>query len=425
MSSGVEKTDKRTGTEGRNENRSILSNENCSAGLISRDAESRSMVEQKPSTEGSDLSRRDFVEQVRSTSLNYHSAGSGEQDVGLVATSTGLSRASFDGVQGITRIDGSQGTTRADGSAPTSDEASVQFNRLNTPRETTLPVEDPLEQILHSPATELISKEPRRPLPSDSDLYGVSIRTPSIEQAKESVTETNVSDPFEDGSSWLSRNEPSKGRFTASLSGPFQWHLDDLHITAPEAPLPLDFVQRSSNQVPPPPKRVAPPTPQLSLNAASFSGSDASAATRSDDNLLPFLSDGEAFTGYEHRRSISSNDGSSLAWSERHNIHNATSVSTHTVASPISTTSPTSPLEKAQLKLQGLQRELAEAKAKGDSRGAQNSLEKSIQIIYQTYLLSTLSRPLITWLPISKSPKRGDLLRLPSLNQLAIRGKKL
>lgn len=350
--------------------------------------------------------------------------GSDENDFGLVITAEGLSRANFDELR----------------KEQQSDESNAQDNDVTTNVDNRLvdeeqaggdvpaPIDGSQELDIPSPVTGAVAKPSPRPLSFDS-FYGVSIRAPSVKEAKEPalgekelVLDEKASSPFEDTVSWPSNLEPSKEHFSSSLSGPFQWHLDDLSHVGPEPPLPPKSASPNNDGAPPLPKRPPPPIPQLSVNSA-HSESDES-AMHSDGKSLPIPHDGSDSNGYGHRRSTSSNDGSSLAWSEQSYSHSAGILSPETVISPILTTSPTPPRVKAQLQLQELQLQLAEAKAKGDSKGAQQSLEKSIQIIHQTYLPSATSRPPVTWPPIAKPSSRGSLLRLPSLAHFANRGKR-
>ena len=345
-----------------------------------------------------------------------------EKDLGLVITSEGLRRASFDSAD-IDRQDDTIPAASEDANEGNNQLAAATTEGVNT----LLPGEELKEDVLPAQVIESPAEKPQRPRSRDTDLYGVSIQAPSIRDvqepasderlANEKPTDEKISSPFEDDATNISSDaEPSKEDLKASLSGPFQWHLDELDNAATKPFLPPDHDQLSSNQALPLPKRAAPPVPQLSLDVVPSDSDDAT--TRSDDNSVPTPSDGAASLEYGHRRSMSSNDESSLGWSERVYSHSSASISPETVASPIS------PREQAQMKLQDLQRQLAEAKAKGDSKGAQQSLEKSIEIIHQIYLPDASSRPLTTWPPIRKTPSRGSLLRLPSLAHLGNRAKK-
>lgn len=372
------------------------------------------------------------------------------KDFGLIITSEGLSKASYDDAEEklqtplATSIKGNGASNQL----AMADKRNDDF---------TLPVDEPRK---------------KRPVSVESDLYGVSIREPSLKEVvqdtkvettfKDKVLDDRTSDPFEDTASYSSSKEPAQeptqepimklnqesiqepsqkpsqdpGQeyFIASLAKPFQWHLESLdNATSKPTVVPQTRdAAASTDQTspplpkrapPPPPRRAAPPIPQLSLNVTPSDSDDG--ASRSDDNSLPTPSDGGASSDYGHRRSLSSNDGSSsLAWSEQNISHNSDAASREAATSPSSVASPISPREQAQMKLQGLQRQLAEAKARGDSKGAQLSLEKSIEIIHQTYLPKAPSRPPTTWPPIPKSSSRNSLLRLPSLAQLANRAKK-
>lgn len=336
-------------------------------------------------------------------------------------TSEGLSRANLDELRQEQQSDETK-TRDNDVTADVDDNLAFEEQTKGA-----APDDGSQKLDIPSSVTEAVAKNSPRPLSFDS-FYGVSIRAPSVIENKESaldekepVLDEKASSPFEDTASWSSNLETGKEHFSASLSGPFQWHLDDLDHIAPEPLLPLKSAGPNNDGAPLLPRRPAPPIPQLSLNAAR-SESDES-TTHSDGKSLPIPNHGNVTTNYGHRRSTSSNDGSSLAWSEQSYSHAVVS-SPETVASSVSTTSPTSPRERAQLKLQGLQRQLAEAKTKGDSKGAQQSLEQSIQIIHQTYLPNATSRPPVTWLPIAKASNRGGLLRLPSLAQFTHRGKR-
>lgn len=349
--------------------------------------------------------------------------GSDEENFSFVKTSEGLSRASFDEVRKNEQSDDTE--TRDAGVEPGVDDGLLYEEEKDG--DVATPVDGAQKLDIPLSITDAVTNKPSRALSFDS-FYGASIQAPLVEDVKvpvidgrEPVLDEKAFGPFEDNASGSSNFEPSKESFSASLSGPFQWHLDDLnHITSAPS-LPSRSVCTNNDGAPPLPKRPAPLIPQLSLDAAP-SESDES-ITPSDAISLPMPRDCTASTGHGHRRSTSSNDGSSLAWSEQGYSHNAVVTSPETDASPVSTTSPTSPRETAQLKLQGLQRQLAEAKAKGDSKGAQKSLEQSIQIIHQTYLPDTASRPPVTWPPITKASNRGSLLRLPSLAHFANRGK--
>ena len=345
-----------------------------------------------------------------------------EKDLGLVITSEGLSRASFDSAD-IDRQGDIIPAASEDANEGNNQLAAVTTEGVNA----LLPGEALKEDVLPAQVIESPAKKPQRPRSCDTDLYDASIRAPSIIDAREPAsderlsndkpTNEKISNPFEDDATNSSSNaEPSKEDLKASLSGPFQWHLDKLDNSTTKLSVPPDHHQLSSNQAPPLPKRAAPPVPQLSLDVV-VSNSD-EAATRSDDNSVPTTSDGTASLEYRHRQSMSSIDESSLGWSERVYSHSSASVSPETLAPPIS------PREQAQMKLQGLQLQLAEAKAKGDSKGARQALEKSIEIIHQNYLPDASSRSLTTWPPIRKSHSRGSLLRLPSLTHLVNRARK-
>lgn len=359
-----------------------------------------------------------------------------EKNLGLVITSAGLSRVSFDN----DISEQPESSNAADENHEVTTSVGTE-NKSPEDRDAVGLVASSQWQDMSSAANEPSLKVSPRRLSYDS-FYGVSVRAPSIEETKNSQTdeekhviddnqqptdeqaanEKNESDPSESSTNSPPHSEPSKEPFSANLSGPFQWHLDDLHNPPPDPP-PRQKPERIKVEgAPPPPRRSAPPIPYLSLNVAPTESDDS--ATRSDSNSLPIASDGEAPTNFTHRRSLSSNDGSSLAWSEQNYSQNPARASSDTVSSPMSTSSSTTPREKAQLKLQDLQRQLAEAKAKGDSKGAQQFLEQSIQIIHQTYLPNAPSRPPTTWPPITKAPSRGSLLRLPSLSNLANRSKK-
>ena len=70
------------------------------------------------------------------------------------------------------------------------------------------------------------------------------------------------------------------------------------------------------------------------------------------------------------------------------------------------------------MELSKLQQDLADAKARGDKKSAQVSLEKSIQLIRDTYLSSkTLIESPKS--PPSSKPKPRSLLRLPSVSSFS------
>ena len=349
------------------------------------------------------------------------------EDLGLAITSEGLSRTSFDAVENR--------STDEEG-IPNEQEIKSDVKVIATDSdrsgEALLPTEEPKNTILQSQAPEPTTEKKQRPMSTDSDLYGASIETASIGDLKKpepdgSVSEDKVSeekpaDPFEHSLSPSPSKEPSKADFAATISGPFQWHLHDLDHPAVVSPKATHPDGQSVDRSPPIPKRVAPAIPQGTLNVVISDSDDA--ANPSDENSLPTPSDGGASSDFGHRRSMSSNGESSTTWSERSYSHTAPDTLPEIVNSPPTTISPTSPREQAQLKLQGLQRQLAEAKAKGDTKGAQQSLERSIEIIHQTYLPNAATRPPTTWPPTRKPSERKSLLRLPSLAQLGNRGKK-
>lgn len=429
---GVVKDDKGADTTIVDLKRPALSKEDSSAEYVLEHQNSPPQTEQQTSsgrssqrnpesTDESKASQSAAAPPFRLLSLDL---GSDEKDFGLVITAEGLSRANFDELREEQQSDESKtqdndDTANVDNSLVDEEEADGDVSARI----------DGLEKLdIPSPVAEAVGKPSPRPLSFDS-FYGVSIRAPSVKEAKEPsldgnelVLDEKAFSPFEDTASWSSNLEPSKEHFSSSLSGPFQWHLDDLSHTAPGPPLPSKSVGPNHDVAPPLPQRSAPPIPQLSVNSA-HSESDES-ATHSDGKSLPIPHDGIDSSDYGHRRSTSSHDGSSLAWSEQSYSHSAVVSSPETVASPVFTTSHNSPRVKAQSQLQELQLQLAEAKAKGDSKGAQQSLEQSIQIIHQTYLPSATSRPPVTWPPIAKSSSRGSLLRLPSLAHFANRGKR-
>ena len=75
--------------------------------------------------------------------------------------------------------------------------------------------------------------------------------------------------------------------------------------------------------------------------------------------------------------------------------------------------------QRAQAKLSRLQHELAEAKSRGDKKSAQSSLEESIKLIQDTYLVRETSLESKQALVDTKSaPRRKHILRLPSLASL-------
>lgn len=394
----------------------LLENQKLPLQTEQETSRARSAQSRPESSDESRATRPGAAPPFRQLSLDL---GSDEKDFGLVITSEGLSRANFDEVRERQQLDETK--TQDNDVTADADDNLVYEEQANG--DVSAPIDSSQKLNIPSSVTEAVAKNSSRPLSFDS-FYGVSIRAPSVEEAKESALDekepvlgAKASGSFEDTASSLSDLEASKEHFSASLSGPFQWHLDDLDHIVPEPPL-SKSAGPDNDGAPPLPKRPAPPIPQLSLNATP-SESDESAA-HTDGNSFPTPSNG--FTDHRHRRSTSSNDGSSLAWSEQSYSHTAIVASPETVAS--STSSPTSPRERAQLKLQGLQLQLAEAKAKGDSKGAQQSLEQTIQIIHQTYLPNATSRPPVTWPPIAKASNRGGLLRLPSLAQFTNRGKR-
>ena len=76
--------------------------------------------------------------------------------------------------------------------------------------------------------------------------------------------------------------------------------------------------------------------------------------------------------------------------------------------------------QRAQAELSRLQRELVEAKARGDEKSAQSSLQKSINLIQDTYLAKQTSLESKQTLANSKStPRRNQMFRLHSLASLA------
>ena len=85
-------------------------------------------------------------------------------------------------------------------------------------------------------------------------------------------------------------------------------------------------------------------------------------------------------------------------------------------ASSISRGDPSAERERAQMELKRLQQDLAEAKARGDKKSAQNSLQKSIQVITETYLSTKTPSDNVESAAPSKSKSRhSNVLRLPSI----------
>ena len=381
------------------------------------EAEREPAVE-KPVIEAPSVPASDLGEPFRS-SFSMGQLHASHDELGLVVTGSGLSQAKYDSNEGAVKV---VSDTATDGIASVVVAGLAEAVQPGSPALTAGENQNNAQQhSAFSPAPEVpmqSSNIKSRPASVHTDLYGVSIRAPSINEPTESVEVEAAANPFDDGSSWSSSggssikveteksdikesDEKPAQNFIANLSGPFQWHLDDLNAAEPkeDSPAKVESSSNSHDSLPPPPTRAAPPTPQLSLNGY-LSESDDSAARSDMDQSLPIPSSGDEPSIYEHRRS--SSIGNSSAGSFEHNP-----------------TSPTSPREQAQMKLQSLQRDLAEAKSRGDSRGAQQSLEKSIQIIHQTYLPD---RPPVTWPPIAKPPR--GLLRLPSLANITNRAKK-
>ena len=353
-------------------------------------------------------------------------------DLGLVMTASGLSQAKYDIDEGAVKIvsDADTGPLMSTVVAGPTESirvrsvAGITDEELNDAQRSSIPPQD-------TSATMRSSDVKPRPASTGTDLYGASILVPSINESKDSAENKDAMDPFDDMSSWSSSGETSTKlkagelnhegsdekpaqHFTASLSGPFQWHLDDLNTAEPKEHKATEGDPHSGSldSKPPPPTRAAPPTPQLSLNG-HFSESEDSAARSDMDQSLPIPSNSDDLSIYQHRRSLST--GNSSGSFDHSSTHFTASPPLQTAASSIHPRSPTSPREQAQMELQSLQRELAEAKSRGDSRAAQKSIEKSIQIIH---------RPPVTWPPIAKSPSRGNLLRLPSIANITNRAKK-
>lgn len=361
-------------------------------------------------------------------------------DLGLVMTATGLGQAKYDSDEGAVKVISGTDTDPIGSTAvggPTnnvraSSLAGITHEQLNEAQHPSTSPQAPSAAIQSS-------GDKPRPASAGTDLYGASILIPSIKSIKDprdSVQAKDTTDPFDDASNWSSSSEMStnlktediddEGRdekpiqnFTASLSGPFQWHLDDLDTAEPKQYKSAEADSDGHDYKPPPPTRAAPPTPQLSLNG-HLSESDDSAARSDMDQSLPIPSSSDDLSTHWHRRSLSIGNSSGGSF-DHSSTHFTASPPLQTAASSIHPTSPTSPREQAQMKLQSLQRELAEAKSRGDSRGAQQSLEKSIKIIHETYLPD---KSPVTWPPIAKSPNRGSLLRLPSIANITNRAKK-
>ena len=75
--------------------------------------------------------------------------------------------------------------------------------------------------------------------------------------------------------------------------------------------------------------------------------------------------------------------------------------------------------QRAQAELSRLQHELAEAKAKGDEKSAQSSLQKSIKLIQETFLAGETTLESKQTLDSTKSTsRRNHIFRLPSLASL-------
>jgi len=183
-------------------------------------------------------------------------------------------------------------------------------------------------------------------------------------------------------------------------------HHDDGSQVALTPPQPTtELIPTSPTRAPPlPPTRTVsiPPipysSPTLSNPAARNSGVETSTASSGRDSSV-----------FEASSTISSSEPS-----VDNTILTLQQSTSNTAATSTSIDGPGSAREQAQSDLRRLQSDLTAAKARGDSKAAQNSLQESIEVIRATYLAA--SAPAET--KKSRSPRlgtRASLIRFPYL----------
>ncbi len=184
--------------------------------------------------------------------------------------------------------------------------------------------------------------------------------------------------------------------------------------TATSSPAKYDMppLPRRRPPVPPTPPIIAPAMPPPSSPPPP---TPTSAITRSDHSSLASPS---------QRDSSTFNTVSTASSSEFPEVNTAASIqysNAPTAATSLEIAASASVREQGQIKLRNLQSELAAAKARGDSNSQEQAIQKSIQVIWRTYLEPPTEPPVEVSSPATKSPSpklrnRASILRLPSIN---------
>lgn len=171
---------------------------------------------------------------------------------------------------------------------------------------------------------------------------------------------------------------------------------------------------------PPPPRRRAPKppmpptlTPVLSSPSSQLPATPTSATTASDLSSLSSPS----------QRDSSTFNTASTVSSEFPEVNTAASIqysNTTTAATSLDIAATASVREQGQIRLRSLQSELAAAKARGDSKSQEDAIQRSIEVIWRSYLTPPTEPLAETSSPVTKSqnPKlknRASILRLPSM----------
>ena len=170
-------------------------------------------------------------------------------------------------------------------------------------------------------------------------------------------------------------------------------------------------IPRRRPPIPQPPQIV---TPVISSTSSPPPHTPTSAVTGSDLSSLASPSE---------RDSSTFNTVSTISSSEFPEVNTAASIqysNTPTTATTLDIAATASVREQGQIKLRNLHSELAAAKARGDSKSQEEAIQKSIEVIWRSYLAPPAEPPTESPSTVVKSPSiklknRASILRLPSL----------
>lgn len=172
----------------------------------------------------------------------------------------------------------------------------------------------------------------------------------------------------------------------------------------------------------PRPPRRRPPVPQTPPIIMPELTSPSSPPPQTPTSAVT-ASDLSSLASPSQRDSSTFNTASTVSSSEFPEVNTAASIqysNTPTVATSLDIAATASVREQGQIRLRNLQSELAAAKARGDSKSQEDAIQRSIEVIWRTYLSPPTEPPTESSSPLSKSPShklknRASILRLPSM----------